>query len=68
MELCEYGEFTCDKCCGLGYVNVKIEPISISTMGSQFKNYVPGIMEADPCDKCKGTGSIDWVTKMRRGL
>ena len=37
-------------------------PILIDT-----DTYVPGLMEGEPCDKCKATGTIDWVTKMRRG-
>ena len=68
MEPKDFGEFTCDKCYGLGYVNVQVEPISITVMSGQFKYNVPGFMDGDPCDKCKGTGTIDWITKMRRGL
>lgn len=68
MEPNDYGEFTCDKCYGLGYINVEVEPVIMTTMGNQFKCAVPGLMKGDPCDKCKATGKIDWITKMRTGV
>jgi len=61
--------FTCEKCNGLGYKEVTIEPIEITSFGSTYKQFMPGLVESgECCEVCKGEGKIDWVTKMRKGI
>ena len=55
----EPNEVTCLRCNGTGYAPRK-KYIWIANKGMQLKTLSP----CSPCDKCGGTGKIDWVKQV----
>ena len=52
-------EYTCDKCCGKGILEIQVENIELLDWG--VKVFQPGPVSTKICPLCKGAGKLNWI-------
>ena len=52
-------EYTCDKCCGKGILEIQVEKIELLVWG--VKVFQPGPVSTKICPLCKGAGKLNWI-------